>query len=108
MNYYSGKIIIGEGGREDGFENYNYYRLQDDYDVDFLDLNRDEFIEVEGVDSQLNSLKFRLSRTVIDSDYRISVAVAKTHNCVITTLSTKNIVVGSLVNNDQKKFQGLS
>lgn len=107
LKYYSGKIIIAEGPASsnlmNGITNYGYMKLQDEYDVDFLDLNKDSGIEVEGFDRRLNPLKYRLSKTVIESDYRISVALPKTHDTVITTLSIKNIVVGSLINYEKSK-----
>jgi uncharacterized protein (DUF362 family) len=56
-----------------------------------------------GFDSKLKPLKFRLSKTVVESDYRVSVALPKTHDNVIITLSIKNMVVGSLVNGDKSK-----
>jgi len=110
--YHSGKVTIGEGpatsSLRDGLVNFNYLKLQNEYDVDFLDLNRDDYVEVEGLDSQLKPLKFHVSKSVIESDYRISVAVPKTHNVVIVTLSIKNMVVGSLVNHEKSKIhQGL-
>lgn len=107
QKYYSGKIVIGEGpassNLKNGLINYEYMKLQDEYDVDFLDLNKDSGYEVVGFDRRLNPLKYCLSKTVIESDYRISVTLPKTHDTVITTLSIKNIVVGSLINYEKSK-----
>ncbi len=106
--YHSGMILIGEGPANSslrtGLTNFNYLTLRDEYDVEFLDLNRDDWVEVEGYDSHLRPLTFRLSKSVVESDYRVSVAIPKTHDCVITTLSLKNMVVGSLVNNEKPKI----
>jgi len=106
--YHSGKIVIGEGpagsSLKRGLVNYDYLKLQDEYDVDFLDLNGDDYVEVEGYDSQLQPLRFRVSRSVVESDYRVSVAMPKTHDTVITTLSIKNMVVGSLVSHEKSKI----
>ncbi|MEM2130346.1 MAG: DUF362 domain-containing protein [Candidatus Bathyarchaeia archaeon] len=113
--YYSGKIIIGEGPSfsklKEGLINFNFLELQKDYDVDFVDLNEDDTIEIEITDSQLRLNKFHISKLVVDSDYRISVALPKTHDCVITTLTIKNMVVGSLggrnrINEKWKIHQG--
>jgi len=114
--HYSGRIIIGEGpagsSLKDGLVNFNYLNLQDEYDIDFLDLNQDECVEVEGFDSQLKPLKFHISKSVIESDYRISVALPKTHDTVVVTLSLKNMVVGSLVNYEKSRihqgFKGIN
>jgi uncharacterized protein (DUF362 family) len=107
LKYYSGNIVIGEGpatsNLKNGLTNYGYMELQDEYDVDFLDLNKDSGYEVEGFDRRLNPLKYCLSKTVVESDYRISVALPKTHDNVITTLSIKNIVVGSLIDHEKSK-----
>jgi len=98
--YHSGKIIIGEGpsfsSLRKGLVNFDYLKLQSQYDVEFVDLNGDETVEVEAAGSQ-RSTRFNVSKTVVESDYRISVALPKTHDCVIATLTIKNVVVGSLV-----------
>jgi uncharacterized protein (DUF362 family) len=106
--HYSRRIIVTEGpalsgGLKEGLVNFDYLKLQDDYDVDFLDLNNDDYVTVMGFDSKLNPLKFCLSKTVVESDYRVSVALPKTHNNVIVTLSIKNMAVGSLVKGDKSK-----
>jgi len=103
--YYSGSIIIGEGpassSLKDGLANYGYLDLQKEYNIEFVDLNEDEYVELEGFDSQLRPLKLRMSKTVVESDYRVSVALPKTHDCVIVTLSIKNIVVGGLISGEK-------
>ena len=99
--YHSGKIIIGEGpsfsSLRNGLVNFDYLKLQKQYDVEFVDLNDDDTVEVEAAGDQQRSTSFNVSKTVVESDYRISVALPKTHDYVIATLTIKNIVVGSLV-----------
>jgi len=106
--YYSGKIVIGEGPAVSslmtGLKNFGYLDLQKEYDVEFVDLNEDDYVELEGYDSQLKPLKLRMSKTLVESDYRISVALPKTHDCVIATLSIKNVVVGGLVKGEKGKI----
>ncbi|RJS92632.1 DUF362 domain-containing protein [Candidatus Bathyarchaeota archaeon] len=106
--YYSGKIIVGEGPASSslraGLENFGYLQLQDEYNVEFVDLNEDEYVELEGFNSQMKPIKFRMSKTLVDSDYRISVALPKTHDFVITTLTIKNVVVGGLVRGEKWKI----
>jgi uncharacterized protein (DUF362 family) len=106
--YYSGKVIMGEGpassSLRNGLVNFGYLPLQEEYDVEFVDLNMDDYVELEGFDRQLRTMKFRMSRTVVESDYRISVALPKTHDTVITTLTIKNIVVGGLVGAEKQRF----
>jgi len=106
--YYSGRIIVGEGpaasSLREGLENFGYLNLQDEYNVEFVDLNEDDYVELEGFNSQMKPIKFRMSKTLIDSDYRISVALPKTHDTVIVTLTIKNVVVGGLVNGEKSKI----
>jgi uncharacterized protein (DUF362 family) len=105
--YYNGKIIIGEGpalgNLENAIKNFEYAKLIDEYDVEFLDLNEDNHVLLEGVDSNLNSINLKVSKTLVETDYLISVAMPKTHDCVIATLSIKNVVVGSLVSKKEKE-----
>ena len=106
--YHSGRIIIGEGpassSLRNGLINYGYLKLQDEYDVEFIDLNEDDYVELEAYDSELKPMKLRMSRTLLESDYRISVAIPKTHDCVIVTLSIKNVVVGGLVRGEKGRI----
>ena len=106
--YHSGRIIIGEGpassSLRNGLMNYGYLKLQDEYDVEFIDLNEDDYVELEAYDSELKPMKLRMSRTLLESDYRISVAIPKTHDCVIVTLSIKNVVVGGLVRGEKGRI----
>lgn len=105
--HYHGGITVAEGpalgSLENGVSNFGYDRLVEEYDVEFADLNRDEYEELEGFDRKLEPLRFRVSRTILESDYLISVARAKTHDCVIATLSIKNTVVGALVTKREKE-----
>jgi len=99
--YYSGKIVVGEGpsfaSLREGLVNFDYLKLQKHYNVDFVDLNEGDSVEIEVTGPQRLPSKFRVSKTVVESDYRISVAMPKTHDFVITTMTIKNMVVGSLI-----------
>ncbi len=99
--YYSGKIVVGEGpsfsSLKNALVNFDFLKLQRQYNIEFLDLNEDDTVEVEASGIQQKSTRFNVSKTVVESDYRISVAMPKTHDYVIATLTIKNIVVGSLV-----------
>ncbi|MEM2876014.1 MAG: DUF362 domain-containing protein [Candidatus Bathyarchaeia archaeon] len=110
--HYSGKFTVGEGpalGRlEDAISNFGYRRLEDEYGVRFLDLNRDEYVELEGVDSGLRTMRFRVAKTLVESDFVVSVTKPKTHDCVVVTLSIKNVVVGGLLGGEKSKVhQGM-
>jgi len=48
-------------------------------------------------DWRLRPLRLHLARSVVESDFRISVGPPKTHDIVIVTLSLKNMIMGSLI-----------
>jgi uncharacterized protein (DUF362 family) len=104
------RFIVGEGTAEGGdtmraFERFGYTALKDEYDVQLVDLNRDDTVDATVFDSNLRPSKVRIAKTVVDS-YRVSVARMKTHDTVIVTLAIKNLAVGSIVNVDRRR--GLS
>jgi len=105
--HYESEVTLGEGPSlgsfDDAITNFGYDALIDEYNMKTVDLNRDKYVELEGVDSNLKPIKFHVSKTLLESDYLISVAKPKTHDCVIATLSIKNVVVGSLVSNREKE-----
>lgn len=94
------------GGIGRAIRNYGYQPLIDTYGLRVVDLNRDEAIEVSAWDSHLRPMKLAVARTVIESDFRISVGPPKTHDTVIVTLSLKNMAVGSLAGHKRRIHQG--
>jgi len=108
--HYSGRITLAEGPSfsdlSSGLRNFNYLSLRGEYGVEFVDLNEDDYIEVEALDRSLKEIRLRVAKTVVDSDYRISVVPPKTHDCVVVTLSVKNMVVGSLGYDKSRIHQG--
>lgn len=112
--FYSGEIVVGEGpgyllpgtfsSLKSALVNFDFLKLQKHYNIVFLDLNKDDSVEINVTLPQQQPTKFNVSKTVVESDYRISVAIPKTHDNVITTLTTKNIVVGSLIGCEKMKI----
>lgn len=100
------KFIIGEAtAREDGdtmraFRRYGYFPLRDDYDIEFRNLNHDDLVSFEALDQSLKPVRIRLAKTYFNS-YVVSVARMKTHIQVLSTLSIKNIAIGSIFNPDR-------
>jgi len=98
---YGNSITIGEGaGLTDtfeGFHNFGYEPLIEEYGVRLIDLNRDRWVKVEVYDRNLALLELRLAKTAWESPYRISIGPPKTHDTVIITLSLKNMIMGSLI-----------
>lgn len=97
----SAVITIGEGAALgdtfEGYRRYGYTDLAKDYNVNLVDLNRGEWVEAPVYDSSFKDMHLRVSKTVVESDLRISVGPPKTHDTVIVTLSLKNMVMGSLI-----------
>ncbi len=106
---YQGPIVIGEGAAVgdtfDGFRNFGYLDLMDQYGVALLDLNQDDWVEVQVYDRGLRPLSLRAARSAVESDYRIAIGPPKTHDSVIVTLSLKNMIVGSMIR-DRYSRQG--
>lgn len=107
---YDGPIVVAEGAALsptwDGFRNHGYEPLVEEYGVELVDLNADNTAPVRIYDRRLRPLTVHLARTVVESDYRISVGPPKTHDTVIVTLSIKNMVMGSLVNPQTVQHSG--
>jgi len=97
---YNKKIIIAEGSAYStirAFKNFNYYSLKKEYNVNFFDLNRDNFEEVEIYDRNMKKIKVGIAKKMLNAECIISVTPLKTHDSVIATLSIKNVIVGSLI-----------
>lgn len=92
----AGSVLVAEGATDatSGFERFGFRREAERLPVRFLDLNRDEEdwrpLTLSGVDGE--SRVARVSRTVADSPYRVSLALAKTHVTSVVTLSLKNML----------------
>ena len=79
----------------DGLDNYGYSLWSTVWAAPG-DLNSDE-TPIEGLDAHFRPKTINVSRTVLESDYRVSVGPPKTHDEVMVTMSLKNYAVGSVV-----------
>jgi uncharacterized protein (DUF362 family) len=50
----------------------------------------------------MKPIRIRIANTIVNSDYRISLCLPKTHDSVIMTASIKNMVMGSVVRSDSQ------
>lgn len=96
------EIIIAEGAAcggetEKGFQDYGYYQVLKGYNIRYVDLNHDQSSEYVIASHNLKPIKLKLSKTILNSDFRISISPPKTHDSVIVTLSLKNMAVGSII-----------
>ena len=98
---YDGPITIAEGPSvqpaAEGFAQLGYEPLVESHGVALADLNHDDPVPVDVYDWRLRPLRLHLARSVVGSDFRISVGPPKTHDVVIVTLSLKNMIMGSLI-----------
>jgi uncharacterized protein (DUF362 family) len=98
---YDGPITIAEGAAVSdtftGYRNFGYLELAEEYGVQLIDLNQDNWVWVQVYDRHLKPMELRVARSVVESDYRIAIGPPKTHDTVLVTLSLKNIVVGSMI-----------
>lgn len=102
---YDKKVIIAESTAASpqttmaAFENYNYMPLLKEYNIKFTDLNTVTYKTKWILDENNHPFPINIIDTYLDPDvYLISATRLKTHDCVIATLSLKNIVMGSPVN----------
>jgi uncharacterized protein (DUF362 family) len=98
---YDGRLTIAEGpsveSAADAFRVLGYEPLARAYDAELVDLNHDEPQPVDVYDWRLRPLRLHLAKSVVESDFRISVGPPKTHDAVIVTLSLKNMIMGTLI-----------
>ena len=90
---YDGPITIAEGPAvhtaAECFRFYGYESLAEEYGATLLDLNHDEPVPVDVYDWRLRPLRLHLARSVVESDFRISVGPPKTHDVVIVTAESE-------------------
>ncbi len=109
--HHKGQILVGESGFHntmDGFKAYGYLPLEKAYNVKIVDLNLDAFQHryVLGLDNKPTPI--RIINTFLDPDiYLISLAPMKTHNYVFVTLSLKNVLMASPLNDYKTNDKGL-
>jgi len=111
---YKKKVIVAEStagsGRStlDGFQNFGYMPMLKEYNVKFADLNEERYTTRWIHDERGYPLAINIIDTFLDPDiYLISATRLKSHNCVVATLSLKNVVMAAPVNHyKQKQAQG--
>jgi uncharacterized protein (DUF362 family) len=99
--YVRGQITLAEGvsmgDTLTAFKNFDYLRLQEKYDFSIIDLNSDNFEKIPLIDGKGKTWVGQIAKTIIDSDYLISVSAPKTHDEVVYSGAINNIAVGSLI-----------
>jgi uncharacterized protein (DUF362 family) len=87
-------IVVAEGSAGNtmkAFKNFGYLHIPKKYNVPLIDLNKDKSHDIN-----VGTI-VPVSRMMLDKDnFIISLAIPKTHDCVIATLSLKNILMGCI------------
>ena len=100
---FKGPVVVAEassGNTVDGFENFKYGQLIKEYPslkVELIDLNREgKYITAPLIDTNLQMFPVRLAARLMDPDaFVLSASIPKTHDCVVATMSVKNVVMGA-------------
>jgi uncharacterized protein (DUF362 family) len=108
---FRGRVIIAEAAAGDSleaFEHFKYNQLVSErrsQKVSVVDLNRDGKYEVVSVvDNDLHPVPVRLAAALVDPDaFIVSSAMLKTHNAVVATMSTKNMVLGAPLHSPERR-----
>lgn len=100
---YKGQIIIAESSSSvnssDGFKNYGYTDLANDYNLKFIDLNTTKGKPYFIIDRNLHLDKIEIADIFANPDYYvISLSRLKTHNTVVMTGGIKNITMAAPLN----------
>jgi uncharacterized protein (DUF362 family) len=106
---YDGRLTIAEGPSArpaaESFRILGYESLARKYDARLVDLNLDDPVPVNAYNWRLRPLRLHMARSVLESDFRISVGPPKTHDAVIVTLGLKNMVMGTLISRFTHGYQ---
>jgi uncharacterized protein (DUF362 family) len=88
---------LGSEGTYAGFRDYGYLPLEKEYGVKLTDLNLEPDITHYIFNTEGNKPQpIRIIAKYLDKDqYLISAGKMKTHNCVLVTMSLKNILMGA-------------
>ncbi len=109
--HVKGQILVGESGVQNTMEGFlynGYGRLEQDYNVKLVDLNHDTFQTRYVLGLGNKPTPIRIINTFFDPNlYIISIARMKTHNYVFVTLSIKNVIMASPLNDAKGNDKGL-
>ena len=108
---YKKQIIIGESGvfnTLEGYRNNGYEALEKEYNIRLVDLNAGPSKNYYVFGREQNPQPVRIISSFFDPDvYVISLARMKTHDCVLVTLSLKNVLMAAPLNDYKRSDKGL-
>ncbi len=108
---FRGPVVIAESSAGDSmqaFEHFKYGQLVSErksQKISLVDLNREgRYQVISVVDNDLHPVPVRLAVALVDPDaFVISAAMLKTHNTVVATMSTKNMLLGAPLHGPESK-----
>lgn len=87
------KIIIGEGSYKNtmqAFEQAGYFELKKDFQIEFIDLNKDVQV-AKTIPRPIRFSVLPIAKSVLDCDYLINASKLKIHGSATVTLCMKNL-----------------
>ncbi|MEN8262906.1 MAG: DUF362 domain-containing protein [Nitrospirota bacterium] len=91
----------------DVFRDYDYYRLEKKYNnVSLTDFDNDKDAEESPIESVVGDTHLRITKRAHDYDYKISLAIPKTHNFAVATFGIKNMA-GLVLRQDMAMIHGM-
>jgi uncharacterized protein (DUF362 family) len=107
---YKKPVIIGESGvlsTLEGYKKNGYDPLEREYKARLVDLNAEPSQNSYVFGREQNPQPVRLISHFLDPDiYVISLARMKTHDCVLVTLSLKNVLMAAPLNDYKQSDKG--
>lgn len=89
------------------FEDYDYYRLGKKFkNVSLTDFDNDTDVIESPIQSVVGDTHLRITRRVEEFDYKISLAIPKTHNFAVATFGIKNMA-GLVLRQDMAMIHGM-
>lgn len=104
------RVLVAEGGQDAAakYQAFGFEAVVREYGARFVDLNEESRWEPLTVaDLRGGQLRVGMSRTVLEADCRISLAMPKTHDLVVASLSLKNMM-GCLRRAECKHMHGVT
>ncbi len=91
----------------DVFRDYDYYRLENKYkNVSLIDFDNDKDVQESPIQSVVGDTHLRITRRAEEFDYKISLAIPKTHNFAVATFGIKNMA-GLVLRQDMAMIHGM-
>jgi uncharacterized protein (DUF362 family) len=89
------------------FKDYDYYRLEKEYNnVSLTDFDNDTDVIESPILSVVGDTHLRIAKRVNEFDYKISLAIPKTHNFAVATFGIKNMA-GLVLRQDMAMIDGM-